>query len=609
MTIDKVSLLLVHLVCAFVISSCADVSDEDLVDSPEVTGVDYLGVRPLPDSDGDGILDVNDNDPNISSIPRIVITESSNAYMKWKINEDVSLISSDFSLNNRVESDFRQVKNEFIRQKVLASVFDKIIDPNSDVQSDNLVSVEDYDLFGVSSWSETDILRGLSVLRGDLDELQTGDVSVEFNLRLENIKDVSEISHIKLQLGFVNKADNRFSAIQTVSLTEDGNNLVLIRLDGTLKTYESQKKFKLRNQYTDLSDVKDAIENEKILSIKILDFEYIKKGKKLLYSQSLASTDEKTARFIISDPNSTEIVQMIPRGTVLSSLKYLRTNIKLSASGTVLGASNSRSYLPNSLFVNDVDLHKLLPNEINLGLWKTIPLGTSINDRPVAGNVYSIIYGKAKSLVSSKKVKSSQEGVGVNESVDIISYAYGDKIIYEISAFENKPNISASSYTTKEEVWEKQLCRDVDEREGRGEMKARRICWQAQFSTGCSTRQYKTFYTEEKIQLNTENYSKYLNVRFGKKSLEEFTGKYTLYSNEGSLYILVNVDEEFIQNINISKFHSIAQEHRLLTGMFAWNACPILDPGFKCISCASSSAIFNGEVKFDYQLTKFGTRN
>ncbi|OUS00267.1 hypothetical protein A9Q84_00005, partial [Halobacteriovorax marinus] len=302
MTIDKVSLLLVHLVCAFVISSCADVSDEDLVDSPEVTGVDYLGVRPLPDSDGDGILDVNDNDPNISSIPRIVITESSNAYMKWKINEDVSLISSDFSLNNRVESDFRQVKNEFIRQKVLASVFDKIIDPNSDVQSDNLVSVEDYDLFGVSSWSETDILRGLSVLRGDLDELQTGDVSVEFNLRLENIKDVSEISHIKLQLGFVNKADNRFSAIQTVSLTEDGNNLVLIRLDGTLKTYESQKKFKLRNQYTDLSDVKDAIENEKILSIKILDFEYIKKGKKLLYSQSLASTDEKTARFIISDP-------------------------------------------------------------------------------------------------------------------------------------------------------------------------------------------------------------------------------------------------------------------------------------------------------------------
>lgn len=596
---------IIFVITLLLVSSCADVSDGTLENpSPDVVSRDDLSTTApevFPDSDGDGIIDKNDEDPLISSFPRIVVTESINTKMSWKINRDFGLVSKDFSLNNRVDSDFRQIKSSVIRTKLVSSVFDKIIDPDSDTITGNLIQFDDFNIFPMSEWSAFDSLVARHLLDQDIAELMTSDIETNFKLRLENINDVTEISQIKVELGFLDRVTNTFEPFHTTRLTSDGNNLSIFVLDGKQSTLESQIEFKIRDQFAPLSVVADGIENEKKLAIRIKDFEYVRKGVRLQYSHVLDDVNDKTARFIISDDKRTDLLHIVPTKSILEHFKSLREAFLISASRTILGASHSRSHLPNTLFVNDTDLHKLQPDELDHGLWKTIPISTNIDSMPVSGGVYSLIYSRAKNIVSSQKDRMDFFEENVTSLRNLSTYSFGDEVILEVSAKQIEPFIIQENGSANISY---EYCENFDPAR---EFDKRRHCWM-HTENSLITRD-SIQYREVPLYIG-ESYQTYLKVILGELDLF-YTNNYSVYLIDGKLYIKTKITENEVSYKNVISIEPIDSLKTLETGFVRFHDSSVpRQRKFVCNSgCERIRETYNNKTILEVKQIRFGNIN
>jgi hypothetical protein len=529
--------------------------------------------------------------------------------MNWKINSDVGLYSKDFVLDDQQYFGFKKVSNEVIREKLLSSMFEKIIDPDSDVISDNLIGIEDYDIFPMSEWDQAATLRARATLRGEVGEFLTGDVETNFRIRLENIKDVSEISQVKVELGFIDYEDKGFQAFHTTRLTVDGSQIFYAELDGERDSLKSQYTFKVRSQFVPLSVIKDAVEDDKRLAIRIKDFEYTKKGKKLLYSRVLDDVNDKTARVIISDPHSMEMIHIVPRAKVLDGMISVRSNVKLSTSGQVLGASTNDNVLANTLFINDTDLHSLKPDELHLGLWKTIPLGFHSSDLMVEGNVYSLVYGEAKQIVSSLKDRVDFDFEGVDKREELFHYSFDDEIYIEIDAVEALP---VQAVGTREATFRGKSCipgppsrgdlfREID-RNSKAE-----ICTWMEYVCNIST--FEVGYKDRIVELSGQNFSEYLALYAGDFNLKD--NKFIdLLGDRNSLLAKIKVGESLITKHSMLAVQPNVKKYVVRTGYRSNGDC---NNGLKdahCIKgCGTEDDLHPNKISLDIRARRSGNKH
>ena len=619
---------IIYVLLFFNLYSCADISSGDgsgggiLVGKEDLLIIDSANDPKVRDIDGDGTADAFDDNPQVSSYPRIVIAESIDTSMNWKINRDFGLVSENFSLDNRIGGDFREIRSSIIRSKLVSSVFDKIIDPNSDTITDNLIQVSDFDIFPISRWKPFDTLVARHLLRSEISELITSDIKTSFRVRLENIKDITEISQLKIELGFIDREDKSFAAFHTTRLTDDGNNLSIFKLDGTLKTLESQVIFKIRDQFASLNMVKEAISDERVLAVRIKDFEYVKKGKKLQYSEVLDNVNEKTARFLISDHKRTDLIHLVPARTILESFKQLRSSISVSPSRNIIGATHSRSYHPNTLFVNDIDLHKLNPDQLELGLWKTIPISTRIDEQAVKGNVYALVYGKAKNIVSSQK-ETSLFGLEQADSEAVVSsFGFGDEFVFETTIHKVEAYLTRVNGHARIEYED---CYDLGpppSREPPDRTAERFVDNSADLKISfnkvrhCSmhgqtvgTHRDQIAYRTVPVELNELN-EFVLNVKFGEKDLF-LVENHTVYMQDGIHYIHAKIEADDVNYSNLVSFSTNSIRKTLPIGFSGFHSPSLAGlTKFRCLSgCDNSLKEFEEKILPSSKIVRFGNKH
>ena len=427
-----------------IITGCSLQKEEHTPANSDSKG-NHKAITKQIDSDGDGVFDGKDPNPYVADIPKINIHNVQSVEMGFSFKNDNNRSSDEYVslVNSLDESNERTIPLKFdarAREKILALQYNKIVDPGLVPNKKTTVDTKDFDFFILSNWRDQNYFQIEDYLNknsGRESRENAGQLLTKFRLNLENLSGISEISNIQLTTSIFNKKSGENHELLTHPLLRSTFEVERFFLeDETMFT--PVESYGILDLNLDSEEIRGQVLHRSQVAITIKDFDYIRGGNKLRYSEVLNKVKAKTAKIIISNAEKTMAYNVTPRGTLLDFIKIHKDKIFINENGEIDSIDDVATTLSFP-----VNFKKLSSFQMDLGVWSILGDAKNIHEVLKKNKTYIVTYATAKELALTQTEKVTVfKDKKYSDTLALENLREGDVLTIEMTGTRSHPQIS-----------------------------------------------------------------------------------------------------------------------------------------------------------------------